>query len=341
MEPESTKAGRLPLARQAVRELLDLLENEAVPVERPLMKAQRLARLMRDEDAQRWLALELGGYPSTFRPAQLGTCQEYCWRHLPDGGYYLKSLPEVEAEVKAGGDVLARFQPPAVGGIAANYLESGATNAVIARVAAYIKAYKSDFVSANRVFSALKAEIHRFAADVSLALELGDVAEEMFDEARVSVDRFVRTCCPQAAEQLVAVNERLRESSPESWTAALTACRRLLCSVADAVFPAQTAPHVDGSGQPRKVGAEEYKNRILAFIQNRVKSDSSVAILAARLDAVNEKAGKGVHATVTQQEARLTVIETYLLVAEVARLWAAEPAGSRQEAAGPPQNPGT
>ena len=100
MEPESTKAGRLPLARQAVRELLDLLENEAVPVERPLMKAQRLARLMRDEDAQRWLALELGGYPSTFRPAQLGTCQEYCWRHLPDGGYYLKSLPEVEAEVK-------------------------------------------------------------------------------------------------------------------------------------------------------------------------------------------------------------------------------------------------
>jgi len=117
MEPESTKAGRLALARQAARELLDALENDSVPVERSLMKAQRLARLLRDADAQEWLALELGGYPSDFTPVRLGTCQKYCWRHLPDGGWYLKSLPEVEAEVKAGSDVLTRFQPPTVSGL--------------------------------------------------------------------------------------------------------------------------------------------------------------------------------------------------------------------------------
>jgi hypothetical protein len=116
--------------------------------------------------------------------------------------------------------------------------------------------------------------------------------------------------------------------------------------VADAVFPAQTEPYANGSGKPRKVGAEDYKNRILAFIESRVKSDSSHAILgasldhiAARLDAVYEKACKAVHANVTQPEARLTVIETYLLVSEVAQLWAAEPAGPQAEATSPRPNP--
>jgi hypothetical protein len=37
-------------------------------------------------------------------------------------------------------------------------------------------------------------------------------------------------------------------------------------------------------------------------------------------------------------EARLTVIETYLLVAEVARLWAVEPAGPQEEVAETPDS---
>jgi hypothetical protein len=80
---------------------------------------------------------------------------------------------------------------------------------------------------------------------------------------------------------------------------------------------------------------------------SRLRSDSSHAILeaslehiAARLDAVYEKACKAVHAEITQQEARLTVIETYLLVAEVARLWSAETVRPQPEATSSP-NPGT
>lgn len=330
MEPESTQAGRLALARQAVRDLLDLLENEAVPVERPLMKAQRLARLMRDEDAQRWLGLELSGYPDEFSATQLGTCAKYCSRVYEDGEVYTWSLPKIEADAKAAGELLNRFQTPSIGG-AANVGEARASAMLVQNVVGQLGKMAERLALASSSLSALRAMVHRYASDVSLALELGDVAEEIFDEARVSVDRFVQTCCPQAAQQLVAVNERLREGSTESRSAALTACRRLFASVADAVFPPRNELIKDGAGRQRKVGPDEHKNRILAFVEERVRSDSSVAILgasiehiASRLDVVYEKACKGVHVIVDPQEARLTVIETYLLLAEVARLWASD-----------------
>lgn len=47
--------------------------------------------------------------------------------------------------------------------------------------------------------------------------------------------------------------------------------------------------------------------------------------LAARLDAVYEKACKGVHNEVDNGEAQLTVIHTYLFLAEVARHTAPAP----------------
>jgi AbiTii len=49
-----------------------MAKSEAV-----LMRAKRLARLMRDTDAQTWLDLETNGYPQGFSFATLGTCEKY------------------------------------------------------------------------------------------------------------------------------------------------------------------------------------------------------------------------------------------------------------------------
>ena len=160
-----------------------------------------------------------------------------------------------------------------------------------------------------------------------MAIELGDVAQDIFEDAREKVDVFIRVNCPKAAEQLIAINERMQENLPESRSAALTSCRRLLMTVADLIFPPQSEDWKDSKGKMRKVGNEEYKNRLLAFADNRTGSNSSYSILvseiehlSARLDAVYEKVSKGVHADVSLDEARLAVIQTYLFMAEIARL---------------------
>ena len=91
------------------------------------------------------------------------------------------------------------------------------------------------------------------------------------------------------------------------------------------VFPPRAEDYVDRRGTPRKVGGEEYKNRLMAFIESNTPSQSSLDMeagqmerLAAWLDSVYEKTCKGVHVDVTPTEARLALIHTYMVVADVA-----------------------
>lgn len=177
------------------------------------------------------------------------------------------------------------------------------------------------------LFSSLKSAIHNYATDAYLAVELGDVAEGVFDSARNLVDSFIRSHCPKAAEKLVAINERIQDGSDESNSAALTSCRRLLMDIADSVFPARDDVWKDRKGKERKVGVDQYKNRLLAYLAELEESEGSYALLeselehlAARLDVIYEKACKGVHADVSLDEAKLAVIHTYLLIGEISSL---------------------
>jgi len=321
----------LAQAREAARRLVDMLETEDTPIEKCLMLGQRLARLLRDGDAARWLDLELRGYPSDTNLHDLGTCAKYTLRRLENGKTYQPSLPMIEAEAKAAEIVLNKLQSPAINAPVANFIESRATQSVISSMTASILAQKTNAVSWKSNFARQKSMLHQYASDTLIALELGDVAEDVFETARTDVDMFVRANCPKAAAQLLAASERLREGHAEALSEALGSCRRVLNSVADAVFPPRD-DYKDASDRMRKVGANQYLNRLLAFIEQRALSGSTRAILeaemlhlSARLDAVYDKTCKGVHAEIDPREARLTLIQTYLLIAEVARYHAESP----------------
>jgi hypothetical protein len=315
------------LARQAVAELLQILEDGTGGIDRALFKAQRVARLLRDADAQLWLDKELRGYPPDFPSMSLGACAKYAARWYTNGAMLTTSLPELEAQVRATETVLALVRPPTFSTHAENYIVAGATKDVLDHVTTDVNARIEQHRSAVRMFNGLKTSLHQYAADTFVALELGDYAEGIFEAARADVDRFVSEKCPRAADQLVAAGEQMRDGGSEARSAALTACRRLLLSVADTVFPGRDEPHVGRDGKKRGVGADQYKNRLLAFIETRLVDAGSLDTVEAQLgrtaslvDAVYESACKGVHANVSAAEARIIVIQTYLLVAEVARL---------------------
>jgi len=171
----------------------------------------------------------------------------------------------------------------------------------------------------------MKAAIHNYTTDTYLAVELGDAVESIFEGARNLVDSFIRSHCPKAAEKVIAINERMSDGNPESLSAALTSCRRLLMEVADSIFPAREEEWKDRKGRSRKVGVDQYKNRLLAYLADLSASEGSYSLLeselehlAARLDVIYEKTCKGVHVDVTLDEAKLAVIHTYLFLGEVA-----------------------
>lgn len=316
---------RIVMAREAARDLIDALEVTNTPVDRCLMIAQRLARLMRDTDAQTWLEFEERGYPKSTTREMLGSCAKYALRWYPDGTVYETSLPELEARARSSEVFLSKLHAPTITTPTANFSESRSTMDVVNNLHKVMIAARDGMTTTATNLVKSRSCLHRYAADTLLALEMGDAAETIFEAARIEVDTFLRAECPQAVEQIVAVNERMTSDDSESLSAALTSCRRVLKTVADVVFPPQTEPHIDGSGKPRNVNEEAVVNRLIAFLQishgksTRKIVTSELEYLAARLNAINDVACKGVHSDVTLPEARLLVIHTYLFLAEVAR----------------------
>ena len=327
---EDETISRIDSARETASELLDELEQGNNDIDRYLMKAKRLARLLRDEDAARWLSLEMKGYPSGFSFSELGSCKQYAVSggRLSGGTYTTSSMPALEARLRANEATLGNVKTDPAPSVAENYTVAGASSQLFSNKLKLVEQLKQNHESSAGLLASLKGALHEYATNSFIALEFGDAAQSLFEDARMIVDEFVSKSCPEAASKLTAINERMLEDETESFSAALTSCRRLLMSVADSIFPASTEPYEDSSGKKRKVGEEEYKNRILAYLDQTIASGSSASIvtseiehLASRLDAVYVKSCKGVHADVKSDEARLAVIHTYLIIAEIARLW--------------------
>jgi hypothetical protein len=319
---------RINEAKALARSLLDDLELSTSPAAQVLMKAKRLARLMRDTNAQKWLELEASGYPERFDFSTLETCSKYARKSRigDDGKYFRSSIPETEAFLESAEAILDSMrstQNPAP--VAKN---PGETHAALSLMKAHANnqlRQRQSHAHYKRLYTKSLTAIHSYATDLYIAIELGDAVEDIFNATRASIDAFVATYCPSGAEKLVAINERMNDGTQEGFATALTSCRRLLLDIADGIFPAQETPYIGSNGKERNVGRDQYKNRILAFLDRSEVSRGSAGIvesglthLAARLDAINDKTCKGVHAEVTLQEARLAVINTYLYIGEVA-----------------------
>lgn len=233
----------------------------------------------------------------------------------------------LEGECFAQKTRLENAAPKGATGSAKNFTVVGATQKLFNDQLSKYDTLKKTYVATSARFSAFKSALHSYATEALISLEFGDVAESIFDRLRYDVDSFVRVRTPKAAEQLVAIAERIAEGKTESLAEAMTSCRRLLLSLADALLPPSDTDWISSSGKPRKIGVDKYKNRLAAFIERSLASDGTKALLekelehlCARLDAIYDKTNKGVHADVTLEEARLTIIQAYILIGELARV---------------------
>jgi hypothetical protein len=202
---------RLAQARDTAEALLDELELGSAPIMNSLLKAKRLARLMRDEDAQTWLDLEARGYPPNFSFGPLGTCVQYAraaGRITHENKYYCNSLPQFEADLEASHIALQGIQFPV--NVAPSVSSSNANELTGIWVSNSIQhlteTYKETLANAKKthshnasMFNGLKSALHNYATDCHHALSLSDAAQNLFEKARESVDKFVRAAAPKAA----------------------------------------------------------------------------------------------------------------------------------------------
>ena len=168
-------------------------------------------------------------------------------------------------------------------------------------------------ISSSRVIlGRIRAALYEFLVTTEQQLDYGRVNAEIFERTRTFVDEQLAAIAPDALDKFQSAYRRINEGDPESLSQAHTSCRRILKSVADAIYPPVATPVIGADGKPHSLTDDKYKNRMQQFMSEAIGTHGSVEVieatiqdLVARLDALDALASKGVHATVTASEVDL------------------------------------
>ncbi|MDR6739123.1 DNA uptake protein ComE-like DNA-binding protein [Herbaspirillum sp. 1173] len=165
----------------------------------------------------------------------------------------------------------------------------------------------------------VKQKTHSHASELFNRLKFSGTVTSCFDVLKSAVDDKLLDINPMLAEQLMLSFKGVSSAKDEEWSQALTSSRRFLEGLADQLYPASTEPT---KGRP--LNQAQYVNRLWAFMDKAIESDSNkelakahVDFLGAWLEKTNKIANKGVHAEVTQLEAVKAIFHLYLVVADL------------------------
>jgi len=335
---------QIPPSRQALREALqlsdDLLRNielTDIPLANAALKASRLARLLNDFDHQRALEYESSGYPQTPGgvPSDIYALAVLAGREFEEKDsktgevkrfIYCTSIDELDQQSRSADVSLAAARDPHVSIASANPYQRVASPTGNFMERDRIR--RSASLALSRL-SSRRTFIYSYVLRRHHELKFSGIADDIFSRIRETVDSQIGARVPTAAQQLVAVYANLQSENPEDWSNAVHSCRRILQSMADAIYPARNdvTKTIDGKERTIKLGPDHYINRLIAFLEEKASSHrfrdivgSHLSFIGDRLDSVFSAAQKGSHAIVNREEADRYVVYTYLVVGDILSL---------------------
>lgn len=319
--------------------LLQIVENtlsnfDELTASAAARRALRIASLAKDKPAEIWLRREGQNMGQQFNPDVQATAL------ARTATTELSYLPERQAFVILISDFRSYYERRRIGDstIIPNPLEEieshiELTESEAGRIVgsvpgnmAYAKVIEARVrVNEERaVLSRTKDAIFDYLLSVEKRLVFEATAEDIFARARQRVDANLSLVSREALDQFTSAQERLIAGDPEALSHALLSCRRILKSVADAVYPARNEPVVGADGKERSLTDDRYINRLLQFTAERMGKhgtggilQASLSELGSRLSATDGLANKGVHSSVTTAEVEACIIQTYLIIGEI------------------------
>ncbi len=160
---------------------------------------------------------------------------------------------------------------------------------------------------------------HEKASQLYKKVAFSNTPQTSLDIVKDAVDSKLLDLAPMAAEKLMIAFKSVASDSPEEWSHALTTCRRFIEELADALYPAR-----DEQVKGRPLGKGQYINRLWAFMDSVIESESNrelakahVDYLGSYLERTHKLSHKGVHADLTRIEAVKAVFHAYLVAADI------------------------
>lgn len=186
-------------------------------------------------------------------------------------------------------------------------------------------------IQADSVLTVIKNRAFEYLIGRETVLRFSSAGEDIFRRHQARVDKLLLEVAPEILDKVTAAVRRAGESEDrEPRAQALTSCRRILVALADLVYPARQGQYVDAAGVAYQVGENNYRNRIVAGLDQYLRSTAGASLLASlddvanrvqKLDALSQK---GVHAEVSEREMDFCVVQTYLIAGEVLDVYRAD-----------------
>lgn len=298
-------------ALKIAADLLEDIELHRLNAPEVVLKATRVARLTNQDELLEFLDLERSGYASD--PVN------WYWvkrtgRESKDkeGHYYPHSVIEVEAQLESA---RSSIQALSSGG---NY--SGDYIAIAARE-------HDDRIAAQARFAAILSTIsgqvvsivYDMVLDIYHELLFSQLQASLFSETQTKVDGLLSAASGTALAKIDSISDRLREGHTESVSQAMTACRRLIDSCADALFPGQAEPYLMGETQ-LSVTNQNVLNRLQAYMHSLGIPSGRRDRLRKTLKELYSRSSAGTHADISIDEARFVFLQTYVVLGEVLTL---------------------
>ncbi|AMF92408.1 hypothetical protein AL536_02705 [Vibrio fluvialis] len=295
---------------ELVQDLLDDLELGRSSVEKIILKASRLARIVGAEEVKEWLRFELGGFYSDNSISLKYMTLTGRWTNRDENKGYWMPLAQIEARIEADKAKLSVMRTPDSSGDH-NYAVHHATRAM--------NETTNNISKFSGIRSKVIALLHKFITDVYYEKVFDNLSESIFEGYKREVDHLISENCGDVLEQIPTVMERLSSGNAEAISHALTTCRRVIESFADSIFPASDETMNIG-GNELKLDASKHQNRINAYIHQRCESKSRKQRFRQNLANLFDRVSTGVHKDVTPEEAKALFLNTYLFLGEVLHL---------------------
>ncbi|MEV4952179.1 hypothetical protein [Paenarthrobacter nitroguajacolicus] len=204
------------------------------------------------------------------------------------------------------------------------------------QVDAYVYLEKLDKVGAQllpqitsfeNILNRVRQQVHDYLVDAEADLLAGQTESSLFTRGESYVVQRLQEVSPESLEKYRAAEQRISEGSAENYAQALTSCRRMIKSLADALYPPTDVPIKGKDGKERTLGDDQFMNRLMQFAIERLGKSTHLKLveettnsLGNRLNKLNSLASKGVHQEVTLIEAESCLMWTFFLTADFLRI---------------------
>lgn len=311
MEDQSRSEHILELAK----ELLDDIELSRTSAESLILKASRLARWVGSEEVRYWLKLEMGGYNDSNEISlkYMGITGRWINKEKKTGSW--GPLAQQVAGIEAEKTKLSSLRTPDSSGDWASVAVINAINAMTQT--------SDNIFRLSGIRTRVLAQLHAFVSEVYYEKQFDSLSESIFEKYKSNVDTLIGEACGEVLEQIPAVMNRLAEGDQEAISQALTTCRRVIDSFADAIYP-PSEETIKIGGNQLSLTANKHQNRINAYIHQRIESNTRKKRFRQNLSNLYDRVSTGVHNDVTVEEARALFLNTYLIIGEILHLPASD-----------------